>query len=178
MYELYTDCKFYSRYVGNLFRLPKSCFQGGVGSGESFSFWQCSVCLRRRSIWAMAELFFFLLSFLSHSLEIHAWPSKKQLCPPVCDFIDFDPLSFIIVYFILEHFIQFYYLSDLVPILLVALFMYFYTFLDYYFNFNFVSSNCIAFVFLIYFLSLIFWFLCSYPLLDLSSFFQFLSLNI
>jgi hypothetical protein len=75
-------------------RLLKSFICDGFGSDQSFFFQECSACSRLRSNWVAIEFFFFPLSFLSHALEIHDNPFKKQLCPLICNFIDFDPYYF------------------------------------------------------------------------------------
>ena len=75
-------------------RLLKSFICDGFGNDQSFFFQECSACSRLRSNWVAIEFFFFPLSFLSHALEIHDNPFKKQLCPLICNFIDFDPHYF------------------------------------------------------------------------------------
>ena len=75
-------------------RLLKSFICDGFGSDQSFFFQECSACSRLRSNWVAIEFFFFPLSFLSHALEIRDNPFKKQLCPLICNFIDFDPYYF------------------------------------------------------------------------------------
>ena len=113
--------------------------------------------------------FFFLLSSLfSLSFPRNSYMTfKKQLCPLVCDFIDFDPpfdyclfgfwffLKFFFFNFLLEHFIQFDFLFNLVPLLLMALFLCFILFLIIVILYNIILSNFITFFFLDLFFILI-----------------------
>jgi hypothetical protein len=71
-------------------RLPKLSIHDSVGSDKSSSFQQCSVCSQRKFRWAAVKFFF----LSSHALEIRTSHSKKQLCPSICNFINFSPHSF------------------------------------------------------------------------------------
>jgi hypothetical protein len=56
----------------------------------------CGVTLAHRESLVRLRWMFFLSSlfFFSRSLENHAWTLKKILCPPICNLIDYGPLSF------------------------------------------------------------------------------------
>jgi hypothetical protein len=123
------------------------------------------------------EFFFFLLFSLSHYIEIRAWPSKKQLCPLVCDLINFGLSSFdhylfgfwcffIFFNFVLGHFIQFDFIIRFGPFIFYCSIFYvlYFSLLIFFCN---VPSNFIAFVFLICFWSSFFWLIYFYPFLDL-----------
>ena len=136
----------YSNSAWDPFQLSKSCF--------FLAAWRVFT----ETIRLGYDEFFSFFFFFSHFLEIHAYPFKNQLCHPVCDFIDFG-LLLIILYlafnafwifffnFIIKYFIQFDFLSDLITLLLIALFLYFILFLIIiYLQFSPFWLSCICFV--------------------------------
>jgi hypothetical protein len=148
-------------------QLPKSCFRCSIERGRSSSFRRSSSCSQRRSGWAAVKFFSFF-SLLSHALKIHVWPLKKQLCPQVCSFIDFDNSSFnyylfdfwcllklVFFRFHSRHFIKFDFFIWFGPSIFYCSISVFYTFLDYYF---FLQSHPLSF-YCIYFFNLFFVFI-------------------
>ena len=112
------------------FYLPKSYFCGGIGSDKSsFLFYSVAHAYIEDPVGLCWSCFVFLVSFISHSWKFTLDLSKNNC---VLQFVILSILTLfllVIVYFIPKHFIQFYYLSDLIPLLLIALFMCFILFL-------------------------------------------------
>jgi hypothetical protein len=166
--------------VGEAVNLLDFTSQDGVRSDVSSFFGRGGTCLWGGTVGLKQAFFSLLVSFFSSNLEIHVSPSKKQSCPPDCISINFVYHSFdyylvcFWCFFKFRFCFQFHpwefyliFVSNLILILLIAIFFVFYHFLDLLvFQFHPRSFYCIYFF--IQFWSSFYWLLFFYLYFSIS----------
>ena len=136
-------------------------------------------CVLTGKVWlGYGEVFFFLLSFLSHALEINVYLSKNNRVLRFIVLSIFSSLFFITIYLAFDIFkcLAFFRFH---PMAFYSILFFYPTWsLYFWLLYIYIFILFLIIIFLIYFLSSFFWLLYSYSFLDLSFYFLILSLNI